>query len=60
MKCAKHPRYKGKRAPKRECLECLSLYAMFGMIRKPIAPPTRSFKDKSKYTRKSKHKKLDE
>ena len=59
MKCIKHPRYRGKRKPKRECLECLSLYAMLGMVRKPTAPPTKTFKDKSKYTRKSKYKQLD-
>ena len=29
-------------------------------IRKPIAPPTKPHKDKSKYDRKKKHKKKDE
>lgn len=30
--------------------------SVFDKIRKPVAPPTKSFKDKNKYNRKEKHK----
>ena len=55
MNCPKHPKYKGKRLPKRECTDCLNLYYT---LKAPRAPhkPTKVFKDKSKYTRKQKHK----
>lgn len=35
----------------------LTGYDYYKMIRKPTPPPGASFKDKSKYTRKQKHKK---
>lgn len=35
----------------------LSGYDYYKMIRKPTPPPGTSFKDKSKYSRKQKHKK---
>jgi len=56
-KCDKHPKYKGKRLSKNQCTGCLALYVQMGkMIRKPLSPATRVHKDKSKYTRKRKHK----
>jgi len=57
-KCSKHPKYKGKKTPSNECTECLTLY--FKMHSSPRAPikPTRVIKDKTKYTRKDKHKKV--
>lgn len=55
-RCEKHPKYKGKNKPKTECLVCLDIY--FSMHKSPRAPikPTQVIKDKSKYTRKKKHK----
>ncbi len=59
-KCHKHPRYKGKRKPKNLCVECLRLYLkMTPATRLPVPPPSFKFKDKTKYTRKKKHKNLD-
>lgn len=58
MICIKHPKYRGKRKPKSQCGECLMIY--FGRashVRKPIAPPSKVFQDKSKYSRKKKHRK---
>lgn len=53
-KCTTHPKYKGKRIPKHECLGCLNFY--IEMHRSPRAPikPTRVMKDKTKYDRKKK------
>lgn len=54
--CNKHPKYRGKKKPKTRC-GCLSIYFNRGTnIRKPTAPPTIAFQDKSKYNRKVKHK----
>ena len=54
-KCEKHPKYTGKRKPKHECTGCLALYLL---MKKPrvLPMPTRVVKDKTKYTRKKKHK----
>jgi hypothetical protein len=59
-RCSKHPKYTGKRAPKTQCLECLSYYIKLGkMTRGVMPPPTKIFKDKTKYSRKKKHKDKD-
>ena len=57
MFCPKHPKYKGKRLPKYECTQCADLY--FKIHKKPRMPikPTKIIKDKTKYSRKNKHKK---
>jgi len=56
-RCEKHPKYKGKHKPKHECVVCLNIY--IAKHNKPRAPikPTQVIRDKSKYTRKNKHKK---
>ena len=56
--CLKHPKYKGNKKPKSQCKYCLEIYFKLNQ-RKPIAPPTKIFKDKSKYNRKRKYK-IDE
>lgn len=59
LKCEKHPKYKGKSKPKQECVDCLSIYFKIkNLIRMPIKP-TKIYKDKSKYSRKNKHKKIE-
>jgi hypothetical protein len=55
-KCPKHPKYKGKRKPKYECVTCLSLYTLLKSKPRVLPMPTKKFKDKTKYTRKKKHK----
>lgn len=56
-KCTKHEKYKGKKKPTNNCPDCLKLYlAMKNKPRTPIKP-TQVMRDKSKYTRKDKHKK---
>lgn len=59
--CPKHPKYKGKKEPKRECPDCLALYLTFGLRPrgKPI-PPTKVIPDRSKYSRKRKVRSLEE
>ena len=55
LKCTIHKKYKGKRKPKNECVQCLNFY--FALQKPRVLPqPTKVFKDKSKYTRKNKHK----
>ena len=55
LKCSKHPKYTGKKKPKHECEECLTIYIRLSKPR--ILPmPTKVIKDKSKYNRKDKHK----
>jgi hypothetical protein len=51
--CKKHPKYKGKKIPKYECVDCLSLYSSI-TINKPRVPlkPTRVIKSKKIYSRK--------
>jgi hypothetical protein len=55
-RCIKHPKYDGKKKPKHECVECLELYLSMPHVRAPIRP-TKTFKDKSKYSRSKKFKK---
>ena len=59
-KCLKHPKYKGKKTPKYECVDCLNYYYKLKTgIRFPIKH-TKTHKDKSKYKRKPKHKEDEE
>ena len=61
FKCEKHPKYKGKRKPKYECETCLTMYFTLRKSPRVLPKPTKVFKDKTKYTRKRKHKeKVDE
>lgn len=57
--CKKHPKYKGKKEPKYKvpCEVCLSIYLRMHKKPRVLPMPTKKFKDKSKYTRKKKHKK---
>lgn len=56
-KCNKHPKYTGNKKPKYECVECLNIWlSLGGSKRIPTPPPTKVFKDKTKYSRKKKHK----
>ena len=57
--CPKHPKYRGKKKPVSLCPDCLILY--FQISNKPRIGvlPSKVIKDKTKYTRKLKHKKLD-
>lgn len=55
MKCEKHPKYKGRKEPKSQCVDCLNIYFKLKKLRS-LPKPTKVFKDKSKYTRKEKHK----
>lgn len=59
-KCDKHPKYKGKRKPKYECVDCLNLYLLLKSKPRSLPMPTKVIKDKSKYNRKKKHKNKDE
>lgn len=55
--CQKHKKYKGKRKPTNQCVDCLNLYLkLHNKPRMPIKPNI-VFKDKTKYTRKVKNKK---
>jgi len=55
MKCSKHPKYNGRKKPKTECTECLTIY--FKLQKPRILPrATKVERDKSKYNRKQKHK----
>lgn len=56
-KCPKHPKYNGNKRPKHQCRQCLALWMVRGGGKRiPTPPPTRVFKDKTKYSRKKKHK----
>ena len=60
IKCEKHPKYTGKRKPKTQCYECLSIYIKMGkMHRGVMPPPTKVIPDKTKYSRKKKHPEKD-
>ena len=51
--CRKHPKYRGKKAPKDTCDSCLRIYIRLGgATRKPTPPPTKVIPDKTKYNRK--------
>lgn len=54
--CSKHPKYKGKRQPTNECEDCLSLYMVFFRQRAAGKRPQPPMKDKTKYSRRKKHK----
>lgn len=56
LSCEKHPWYKGRKKPAKECTGCLKLWLVRTTPRAPIRP-TKVFKDPSAYTRKTKHKK---
>lgn len=58
--CIKHPKYNGKKKPKSRCEYCLSIYFKRKPMRIPVPPPTLAFQDKSKYSRKKKHKSKEE
>ena len=55
--CSIHKKYKGKRVPKNECPECLAFYLLLKNRPRILPRPTKVMRDKSKYTRKDKHKK---
>jgi hypothetical protein len=55
FKCDKHPKYTGKREPRANCEKCLSFYFVVNKNRAPIVP-TKVIPDKTKYSRKEKHK----
>ena len=57
MKCQKHPKYNGRKAPKHECGECLNIYFT---LKKPRVLPmaTKVVKSKKLYTRKQKQKEI--
>jgi len=59
-RCEKHPKYNGRKEPKNGCVGCLNFY--FALHKTPRVPikPTKVIKDKSKYTRKIKHKTKDD
>jgi len=59
-RCDIHPKYRGKKEPKNGCVGCLNLYLK--LHKKPRLPikPTKIIKDKSRYTRKNKHKNKEE
>lgn len=59
-RCEKHPKFKGNKTPTNQCLGCLSVYTTLKGRRVPVPPPSKAFRDKSKYTRKDKHKKAIE
>ena len=58
LKCEKHPKYKGKKPPKRKvpCLKCFEIYLLISNKPRILPMPTKVIKDKSKYNRKKKHK----
>jgi len=57
-RCKKHPKYLGRGKPPKDCLICLNIHLNIQGPRAPIKP-TKIIKDKSKYTRKEKHKKKE-
>ena len=62
MKCPVHPKYKGKKKPKlsknKDCI-CPKIYLTLRKKPRLLPMPTKVIKDKSKYTRKTKHKNKD-
>ena len=55
--CKNHPKYRGKRKPKHDCVACLQIYLLLKNKPRVLPMPTKVIKDKSKYDRKKKHKK---
>lgn len=62
IRCPIHPKYKGKKEPKYSENPDCKCYSVWLKLRKPrvIPMPTKVVKDKSKYTRKKKHKKQED
>jgi len=62
MKCAIHPKYKGRKKPKlcenKEC-KCIKIYITLKNKPRILPIPTKVIKDKTKYNRK-KHKQYDD
>lgn len=60
-KCPKHPKYKGKKEPKYKvpCIVCIAIYIRLNKKPRLKPLPTKVIKDKTKYSRKKKHKKDD-
>lgn len=58
--CNKHTKYNGKNKPKYECVACLNYYLLLKSKPRALPKPTITFKDKTKYNRKDKHKSTDE
>ena len=56
-RCKKHPKYTGKKTPTNECVECLNLYFKKHAAPRMPVKATKVIKDKTKFTRKEKHKK---
>jgi len=57
-RCGKHPKYMGKGKPRTQCERCLEIYLLMCKPRMPIKP-TKLIRDRSKYSRKPKHKNND-
>ena len=55
--CPKHPKYKGNKKPTNNCTICARYYIMLKKKGRILPRPTRQHRDKSKYTRKIKHRK---
>jgi len=55
LTCEKHPKYRGNKKPKHECVVCLSLYLLLKNKPRILPMPTKKFRDKSKYNRKKKY-----
>ena len=56
IKCDKHPKYTGKRQPKYQCWDCLSVYFKLHSAPRAFHKPTKAFKTAKDYSRKSKFK----
>jgi len=55
VRCFKHKKYPGKKAPKNDCVDCLEWYLTLSTAPRQGIKATKVFRDKSKYTRKAKH-----
>lgn len=51
-KCDKHPKYKGNKKPKHQCVDCLNLYIALHKGGRVLPMPTKVIPDKTKYNRK--------
>ena len=57
MSCIKHPKYKGIKRPTNVCDGCWTLYLKKQSLKKRVPiKPTKVIPDKTKYSRKKKHK----
>ena len=52
-RCPKHPKYFGKGKPTPNCQECLKLYLQTQQTPRAPIKPEKTFKDKTKYDRKT-------